>query len=137
MGNKNSSLNYPRSSHRGRERGMRYNTPAYYQSNRSMRDDKGTEERRFEQTDNYAYTDYDDLNTGKYEDYSSGGYYGSDYGNVNPAGMGRDYEQNAGYRENYNRLPQGGYLESGSGDERAAGFHRGKARATTSVPMTA
>jgi osmotically-inducible protein OsmY len=50
--------------------------------------------------DNEAY----EQQTGKYENYDGGGYYGSNYGSINASNQGRDYEQNAGYREAYNRL---------------------------------
>lgn len=115
-----------------REREVRYNTPGYYRANRSMGRDR-QEREDFPQSDNYANTGYDEPNTGKYENYGGGGYYGGSY----PASAGRDYEQNAGYRENYDRLPQSGYLEtsdipsgrysqSSREGQRPTGEHRGK-----------
>jgi|GEM_PF-1685536 len=53
---------------------------------------------------------YDDINTGKYEQFEGRGYYGSNYG-FPPGNAGRDYEQNAGYRDSYNRLPVGQWPE--------------------------
>jgi hypothetical protein len=52
--------------------------------------------------DNEAYEEQ----TGKYEHYDGG-----TYGHLNPYHQGRDYEQNAGYRESYNRLPTGQWPE--------------------------
>ncbi len=122
MGNKKSSINYPRSlSPNDREVRAGYNTPGYYRANRELRE---LDEPPGAPPDNYAAGDYDDLNTGKYENYGGDGYYGSNYGYVNSYRVGRDYEQNAGYRENYNRLPQGGFLETE--EEMVRGQHRGK-----------
>lgn len=49
--------------------------------------------------------------TGKYENYDAGGYYGGNYGGVNAYNQGRDYEQNAGYRQSYDRLSAGEWPE--------------------------
>ncbi len=104
MGNKRSSLNYPRTSGSDRgERRINYNTPEYYRANRSAdipRYGQGPAD-----MDNYETSAYDRLNRGKYEDFGGEGYYGSRYG-YSQGNMGRDYEQNAGYRESYDRLPE-------------------------------
>lgn len=77
--------------------------------------------------DNYSEDAYDDLNTGKYENYGGGGYYGSNYGSTNAFNAGRDYEQNAGYRENYNRLTTGQWPEiERAQQQRSSNNHRGK-----------
>jgi hypothetical protein len=70
--------------------------------------------------DNSAY----EQQTGKYENYDSGGYYGSNYGSINPSNHGRDYEQNAGYRESYNRLSYDDAPGGGPRRRREEGEHR-------------
>lgn len=128
MGNKNSGSNYPKNRNQ-RDDTYRYNTPKYYQHNRSLNTgsqafDSDEDARGFNDTLN---TQYDDLNTGKYENYSPDGYYGSNYGSVNSRG-GRDYEQNAGYRDSYNRLTTGQWpeIEDANRNRAQHGPHRGK-----------
>lgn len=80
---------------------------------------------------------YDEYYSGKRENYKGEGYYGSNYGNISEPRLGRDYEDNAGYRDNYEALTTGQWPEI----ERAAasrgmdlrtyelkqrGVHRGK-----------
>jgi hypothetical protein len=85
-----------------------YNTEEYYRRNHELGD--GGYPSRYDRT-NAAFSGYNDLDndayeqqTGKYENFEGGGYYGSNYGGINPSNQGRDYEQNTGYREAYNRL---------------------------------
>jgi osmotically-inducible protein OsmY len=110
----------------------RYNAPSYYENNRRLGEERSRTLRDINQTDNYATEGYDDLNTGKYENYQGNGYYGSSYGSMNTVNAGRDYEQNAGYRDNYNRLTTGQWPEveraneSRRGTHQPDGKHRGK-----------
>jgi hypothetical protein len=134
MGNKNSGRNFSHDPHqRGRrENEARYNTSEYYEPNRRLGESR---EGRAPHLDDQ--TMYDERNTGKREDYKGDGYYGSNYGSIGELNRGRDYERNAGYRDNYNDLPTGQWPEV----ERAAksrgidlhqrelearGVHRGK-----------
>ena len=72
----------------------------------SRYDQRNEDSSGYNDLDNEAYENQ----TGKYENYGGEGYYGNDYGGA--ANKGRDYEQNAGYRESYNRLTTGGWPES-------------------------
>ncbi len=80
---------------------------------------------------------YDDYNSGKQENYKGDGYYGSRYGSINEWNRGRDFESNAGYRENYDRLTTGQWPEVQEAADRRGfdlhayelarrGVHRGK-----------
>jgi osmotically-inducible protein OsmY len=86
-----------------------YNTPEYYRHNRALGEypSRYNQEQSFpeHQNDNLN-TQYDNLNTGKYENYGGAGYYGSNYGAPTNLNRGRDYEQNAGYRSAYNTLDE-------------------------------
>lgn len=133
MGDKNSSLNFPRSSNRGTQRRSAYNTPGYYHANRSMSDAQQQAD-EVEHVDNYAREDYAGQGS-KYENYQAEGYYGSNYGNINRRNIGRDYEQNAGYRDSYSHLTTGQWPETERAhDQRQSidtqkqpeGPHRGK-----------
>jgi osmotically-inducible protein OsmY len=149
MGNKKSGSNFPRGSReqtdrenrRRHEAAGRYNTPGYYHYNEALGNSGNQNDQRsqrFPEGENDTLnTQYDDLNTGKYENYNGGGYYGSNYGSVNELNRGRDYEQNAGYRDNYNRLTTGQWPEieranqsRGNSErqqnENAQGIHKGK-----------
>lgn len=109
MGDKNSSLNFPRSSSRSTQRRSAYNTPGYYHANRSMAEARQQADET-EHVDNYARQDYTGQES-KYENYQADGYYGSNYGNINRRNIGRDYEQNAGYRDSYSHLTTGQWPE--------------------------
>jgi len=114
------------------KRGTRYTPKQYMGSNRDL----GRSGQRRDQGADDADM-YDEYNTGKEENFKGGGYYGSNYGSVNEFNRGRNYESNAGYRDNYEHLPTGQWPEI----ERAAksrgfdlhqyelsqrGVHRGK-----------
>jgi osmotically-inducible protein OsmY len=102
MGNKMGGRNFPRASehrHRGDDDG-RYNTQGYYQYNEALSNSRNELDEPGQ-----TFPRYDDRNTGKYENYSGDGYYGSYYSGLTNARTGRDYEQDAGYRDSYNRLP--------------------------------
>ncbi|HEY0744313.1 MAG TPA: BON domain-containing protein [Chryseosolibacter sp.] len=111
-----------------------YNRPAYYRHNERLGNERTrNQDEQSDTTDN----EYDDLNTGKTENYKGGGYYGSNYGAVNELNRGRDYEQNAGYRDNYNNLTTGQWPEIEEAARRRGfdpneiqrmkpGYHRGK-----------
>jgi osmotically-inducible protein OsmY len=114
----------------------RYNTAEYYRHNQRL---EGTNsDMQFPTGENdMLNTQYDDLNSGKYENYNGGGYYGTNYGGVNELNRGRDYEQNSGYRDSYNRLTTGQWPEIEEAARRRGmnpediqkmkpGFHRGK-----------
>jgi hypothetical protein len=138
MGDKISGRNFPHNPHQqGRRKNeSRYNTAGYYQPNREL--GNIDDEQRFPEGENdNLNTQYDDLNTSKQEDYKGGGYYGSNYGSISELNRGRDYERNAGYRENYNRLPTGQWpeieraersrgMDIRQRDLEARGVHRGK-----------
>ena len=102
---------------------------------RSSRDPGRSRDDRYESADDADM--YDEHNTGQVENFKGGGYYGSNYGSITELNRGRDYESNAGYRDNYEHLPTGQWPEV----ERAArsrgfdlhqyelaqrGVHRGK-----------
>ena len=134
MGDKRSSLNFPSASNRGSHRRSAYNTPGYYHANRSMSDAQ-QEAGDVEHVDNYARTDYTGQGS-KYENYQADGYYRSNYGNINRRNIGRDYEQNAGYRDSYSHLTSGQWPEierandqrrsMGNDRQQPSGPHRGK-----------
>ncbi|MBT1703425.1 BON domain-containing protein [Chryseosolibacter indicus] len=122
MGNKNSGSNYPKSSgnRNQQDNNSQYNTPEYYRRNRELgqnryptKEDSGGESSySFPEGENdNLNTQYDELNTGKYENYNADGYYGSNYGSIGYLNNGPDYEQNAGYRDRYNRLTTGQWPE--------------------------
>jgi osmotically-inducible protein OsmY len=122
MGNKRSGTNFPSAfrgkhglqSERKNETAGEYNTSRYYRYNEALNinDQQPQNFRNDDQQYNDLNTEqYDDLNTGKYENFNGGGYYGSNYGSINQFNVGRDYEQNAGYRDNYNRLTTGQWPE--------------------------
>lgn len=109
-----------------------YNRSDYYRHNERLGSDSADRNQHDMQN-----TEYDDLNTGKFENYKGNGYYGSNYGAVNELNRGRDYEQNAGYRDNYNHLTTGQWPEIEEAARRRGydpseiqrmrpGFHRGK-----------
>lgn len=133
MGDKNAGRNFPKA--RGdspqRENEGRYNTSRYYAPNRRLGDSR--DERPQWDHD----VQYDDLNTGKQENYRVEGHYGSRYGSINELNRGRDAESNAGYRNNYAHLTTGQWPEVREAAERrgidlrwreleARGAHRGK-----------
>lgn len=142
MGNKNSGSNFPKSSGKNQQdHTSNYNTPEYYRRNREMgenhypshEDQSADAAHPFPQGENdNLNTQYDELNTGKYEDYNGGGYYGSNYGYLGYTNTGPDYEQNAGYRDRYNRLTTGQWPEIESAERNRAqhrnqqGPHKGK-----------
>jgi osmotically-inducible protein OsmY len=134
MGHKSAATNFPHSDRRHDDHGTAsgYNTQGYYRSNRSLGDSRMQQDTRHDDADMY-----DELNTGKRENYNSDGYYGSNYGSMAELNRGRNYESNAGYRDNYDHLTTGQWPEI----ERAArsrgfdlhqyeleqrGVHRGK-----------
>lgn len=111
-----------------------YNRPAYYKQNQRLGAERG---RHQENSRDSINNGYDELNSGKAENYKGDGYYGSNYGAVNELNRGRDYEQNAGYRDNYNHLTTGQWPEIEEAARRRGydpneiqrmkpGFHRGK-----------
>jgi osmotically-inducible protein OsmY len=114
-----------------------YNTSRYYRYNQDLRDNNGNYMQFPEGENDMLNTQYDQLNSGKYENYNGNGYYGSNYGSINELNRGRDFEQNAGYRDSYNRLTTGQWPEIEEAARRRgldpqqiqrmqAGFHRGK-----------
>lgn len=125
---------------RDHREGDRYNTAKYFRPGRNTGDSRVASQQDINRagrdeslrSDNYTASDYDDLNTGKYENYGGGGYYGGGYGSVNSLNTGRDYEQNAGYRDSYNRLTVGQWPEIERAERQRAevehrqGLHRGK-----------
>jgi osmotically-inducible protein OsmY len=143
MGNKNSGGNFPKSSNERRQQGANkeYNTDEYYRPNQDLgntrypsRERRGSEVEQpfpYGENDNLN-TQYDDMNTGKAENYNGDGYYGSNYGSINYLNRGNDYEQNAGYRDRYNRLTTGQWPEVESAEKARAkqnsqqGQHKGK-----------
>jgi osmotically-inducible protein OsmY len=102
MGNKMGGRNFPRASRQPRndEHESRYNTAGYYHHNEALSNSRNDPDEPGQ-----TFPRYDDRNTGKYENYSGDGYYGSYYSGLTNARTGRDYEQDAGYRDSYNRLP--------------------------------
>jgi osmotically-inducible protein OsmY len=140
MGNKSSGSNFPRGFREDRpQQKRRYNTSEYYSHNRLGNEQHYDQDgNRFPENQNDTLnTQYDELNTGKVENYNAGGYYGSNYGSINEFNRGRDYEENAGYRDNYNRLTTGQWPEIEEAARRRGmdpknlynetpGFHRGK-----------
>lgn len=133
MDSEKARINFPIAwhEHDGQDTERGYNSGEYYRSNRGLKDSRVG--RRFE---NDAGSD-DDSMSGKEENYDAGGYYGSNYGSISELNRGRDVEQNAGYRDNYNRLPNGQWPEVEEAASRrgihlrwqelqARGVHRGK-----------
>lgn len=102
MGNKMGRRNFRRASQHEHDRddGGRYNTLGYYRHNEAL-----SNSRNAPGEPGQTFPRYDDRSTGKYENYSGDGYYGSYYSGLTNARTGRDYEQDAGYRDSYNRLP--------------------------------
>jgi osmotically-inducible protein OsmY len=131
MGDKSAARDFPQG--KQNSTGIRSrDSQQYYDANRNLGDSRYELNDRAE--DEYQYDEY---NTDKVENYNAGGYYGSNYGSISELNHGRDYERNAGYRDNYERLPTGQWPEI----ERAArsrgfdlhgyelaqrGVHRGK-----------
>lgn len=114
MGNKNSGQNFPRPSSRHQEESeAKYNSSGYYRNNRELSNSRYAAANSKYNEGSYEdlNASYNDVNTGKYENYNGSGYYGSNYGSINNLNTGRDYEQNAGYRDNYNRLTTGQWPE--------------------------
>jgi hypothetical protein len=114
------------------KRGARYTPEQYMGGNRDL---ARSRDRRYEGADDADM--YDEYNSGKEENFKGGGYFGSNYGSISELNRGRNYESNAGYRDNYEHLPTGQWPEI----ERAAqsrgfdlrqyelsqrGVHRGK-----------
>ncbi len=92
-----------------------HNTEEFYHRNheRSGGDYPSRYEKRNDMSSGYNDLDNEENEeqSGKYENYDGGGYYGGTYGSSHNYHQGRDYEQNAGYRESYNRLPTGQWPE--------------------------
>ena len=134
MGDKIAGRNFPRAAGNAGDAGneSRYNTEGYYEANRRLGESRDGIDR---ESDDHAQ--YDEFNSGKRENYNADGYYGSRYGSIGELNRGRNFESNAGYRDNYNQLTTGQWPEV----ERAAqsrgfnlqeyelsrrGVHRGK-----------
>lgn len=134
MGNKIAGRNFPKSSPQSgdnRRDRSRYNTPGYYQYNEELANMGVDRTSDFEENPDYLKS------TSKYENYAGGGYYGSDHSRINDIRRGRDYEQNAGYRDSYEHLPTGQWPEVEEAARRRGfdlkqyeleqrGVHRGK-----------
>jgi osmotically-inducible protein OsmY len=134
MGNKMGGRNFPRAAQpkHPQEYESRYNTLGYYRYNDALgnsRDDWNNPGQTFPRDDDY--------NTGKYENYSGDGYYGSYYSGLSNARTGRDYEQDAAYRDRYNRLPTEQWpeveraarsrgMDPWLGENKMQGLHKGK-----------
>lgn len=134
MGDKTAGRNFPRASGNAgaHEKESMYNTAGYYAANRRLGDSRNLRDAEYDDQDMY-----DEFNRGKRENYNAGGYYGSNYGSISELNRGRNFESNAGYRDNYDHLTTGQWPEI----ERAAqsrgfnlreyelaqrGVHRGK-----------
>jgi hypothetical protein len=107
-----------------------YSSAEYYRRNHDMGNTGAPSRYNFRPDEGPGYNDlntqdYDSFNSGKYENFEGGGYYGSNYGSINHSNGGRDYEQNSGYRNNYNQLPVGEERDERSPQGRE-GRHRGK-----------
>ena len=108
MGDKSAARNFPHGNRNRDQRGERgrYNTAGYYENNRELGEARGRKDLAADDEDQY-----DDYNRDKQENYNADGYYGSNYGSINELNRGRDYERNAGYRNNYDHLTTGQWPE--------------------------
>ena len=84
----------------------RYTPERYFGHNREV--GRSRDERNLRADD---AEQYDDHYTGKQENFEGDGYYGSNYGSINELNRGRDFEGNAGYRDNYEHLTTGQWPE--------------------------
>ncbi len=103
MGDKTAGRNFPQAPRQDeRDTQRRYNSEGYYRSNRALADSGHSRS-----PDPDDQETYDDFISGKEENYDAEGYYGSNYGSVSELNRGRDFERNAGYRDNYSHLTTG------------------------------
>lgn len=83
-----------------------YNTGDYFRHNRELGNARGSMEQWHDDEELY-----DENFSGKRENYNAAGYYGSNYGGIAELNRGRNFESNAGYRDNYDHLTTGQWPE--------------------------
>lgn len=106
MGDKRSEKEFRNPTGEESGNGGRYRPERYFESSRRLGQARASRDPDADDEDLY-----DEYHSGKREDFKGDGYYGSNYGSISEPRRGRDYEDNAGYRQNYENLPTGQWPE--------------------------